>query len=464
MSGKGGPARYLKTELLRRLLLPMASILLVSGVISYQLAVRFADRSYDRSLAEDVRALARQSASLDPNQLHGFPKMAIDMLDPGGGDRVFVQVRSRGGAVLTGDTELPGPPEENLAEPVLFDAVVRGEKVRVAALVMPAASGEHLVLSIGETRRRRESMASDIVGAVVLPQLALIFLAVGVIVRGVSSGLAPLETLARGIEGRRRDDLAQLPAAEVPGEVMPLIVAFNGLLARLTEAQEVKRRFVADAAHQLRTPLATLKIRLDQAHRTADAEERSALLGELSASVERMTRLSGQLLLLARAEPGGSVMTRQAVDLAALAREVGSQWVPRALHCGRDFGLEAGERPAVVLGDPVMLAELMGNLIDNALRYGGKKVTLHVRDPAGAPELAVEDDGTGIPVTERARVFERFHRVPGTSGEGSGLGLAIVAEIAAAHGAAVTLETPLGGGFCVVVRFAANQHFCDETG
>lgn len=442
----------------------MASILLISGFFSYQLAMNFADSSYDRSLIEDVRALARQSGSLSAGGLHALPKTAIDMLEPGGGDRVFVQVRSRTRGVLVGDPVLPAPPEDGSVDAVLFDAVVRHEKVRVAALALPSPDNEDLILLLGETRRRRESMAGDIVAAVILPQLALIFLAVVVIVGGVSSGLAPLESLARGIQGRRRDDLAPLPDSEVPGEVVSLIKAFNGLLARLTEAQEVQRRFVADAAHQLRTPLAAMKIQLNQVLRAESEAQRTTLFGELSASVERMARLSGQLLLLARAEPGGTPLLRRELDLAALAREVGSQWVPRALQCGRDLGLDASAQSVMIVGDALMLGEMIGNLIDNALRYGGRKVTLRVAEDKRGALVAIEDDGDGIPAPERDRVFDRFHRVPGTTGEGSGLGLAIVAEIAAAHDAAVALETPVGGGFCVVVRFPPDQHIPGETG
>lgn len=464
MSDTGRPARLLKSELLRRLLLPMASILLVSGVFSYQLAMRFADSSYDRSLIEDVRALARQSGSPGSLGLHALPTMALDMLEPGGGDRVFVQVRSRARGILVGDGELPAPPEEGSGDIMLFDAVVHNENVRVAALALPSSDDAGLVLLLGETRRRRESMASDIVAAVVVPQLVLIFLAVVVIVGGVRSGLAPLESLARGIQGRRRDDLAPLPTRDVPAEVTSLIEAFNGLLARLTEAQDVQRRFVADAAHQLRTPLAALRLQLDQTRRTDDDAQRTALLVEMSASVERMARLSGQLLLLARAEPGGSTPTSQELDLAVLVRDIGSQWVPRAIQCGHDLGLDAGARRIPIVGDAVMLGELIGNLIDNALRYGGTKVTLRVSLDAEGPLLVIEDDGPGIPERERGRVFERFHRVPGTVGEGSGLGLAIVAEIAAAHRARVTLETPRDGGFCVSVRFARDQHIPGETG
>lgn len=457
-------ARPLREDLLRRLVLPMATILLVSGGLSYQLSIRFADRSFDRALLEDARALSRLSMREASRGEARFPAAALGMLNPGEGDHVFVQVRSRYGSIVAGNRDLPSPPEDSGIEPVFFNASIRNESVRVVAIAFeqPEAEGGEVLL-VGETRRRRESLASDIVAAVIAPQIALIFFAVVVIVGGVASGLAPIENLAHSIETRDSDNLDLLPETDVPGEAVPLIHAFNRLLGRLSEAQQAQRRFVADAAHQLRTPLAALRIQLGEAVRTVDADRRQAILGELESSVERTARLSGQLLLLARAEPGGAPRVRAPVDLVKLAREVGSLWVPRALKTNRDLGLAVEVPTATVSGDATLLAELIGNLIDNALRYGGPNITLSVATTPH-PELSVRDDGPGIPEPERQRVFERFHRVPGSPGDGSGLGLSIVSEIAAAHGAVVGLETPDGGGLCVCVRFSENQHSRGETG
>lgn len=462
-------ARRLRDDLLLRLLLPMATILLVSGGLSFHLAVRFADGNYDRTLIEDARALSRL---VKPDGAGRFvlPQGAMEMLGPGEGDHGFLQVRSRESGVLVGDPDVPMPAEGEIIEPLLYDGRVRGEAVRLVAVPLPLwPSGDAAFVLVGETRHRREALASDIVAAVLAPQLALIFFAVIVIIGGVASGLAPFVALAEAITRRRREDLAPLPSDSVPGEAVPLIDAFNGMLARLAEVLAAQQRFVADAAHQLRTPLAVLKIQLEQALRETDESVRRQLLDQLKVTVDRTARLSDQLLLLARAEPSAGLAARTLFDLRVLAQEVGAQWVPRALQLGRDLGFDGGERPAEVLGDRVLLGELIGNLLDNALRYGGDNVTLSVfvDGPRCGPQLVVEDDGRGIPPEERERVFCRFHRVPGTVGEGSGLGLAIVREIAQGHGAQVVLEIPDAGGLRIRVGFppfVITTHAVRETG
>ncbi len=451
-------ARRLRDDLLLRLLLPMATILLVSGVLSYQLAVRFADRSYDRSLVEDARTLSRLVKIQGAGDF-ALPQGALEMLNPGEGDHAFFQIRSRKSGVIAGDPDVPDPPDSDIVEPLVYDGRVRGEDVRLVALAIPVwTSTDSGLVLLGETRRRREALASDIVAAVVAPQLALIFFAVVVIIGGVASGLAPLEALARAITLRRRDELTLLPSNEVPGEAAPLIEAFNTLLGRLAEVLAAQQRFVADAAHQLRTPLAVLKIQVEQALREPDDVLRRQLLEQLKGSLDRMARLSAQLLLLARAEPGGGTASKEHVDLRALALDVGGKWVPRALQLGRDLGFSGGDSPVNIMGDPTMLGEMIANLLDNALRYGGPSITLRVvggRPDSSGPELIVDDDGPGIPTAERARVFERFYRAPGSIGEGSGLGLAIVRQIVHDHGAEVSLESSESGGLRVRVCFPA---------
>ncbi len=448
-------ARRLRDDLLLRLLLPMATILLVSGILSYQLSMRFANRSYDRTLLEDTRALARIAGAAHGRPLE-LPPAALAMLQTGDGERASFQVRSQRYGILAGDPQIPPPVDETTDEPTFYDVGAGGRTLRLVALPVLSRDGrDTLLVIVAETRERRDALAGDIFASVVFPQLALIFFAVVVIVGGVESGLRPLENLAEALGRRRRDALDPLPAAQVPGEAQPLIDAFNGVLARLREMLAVQQRFVADAAHQLRTPLAALHIQVEQALREPDAARKQQQLAQLKASIDRTARLSGQLLLLARAEPGGAAVERTPVDLRALAYEVGAAWVPRALDGGRDLGFSAENGPVPVVGDRVLLGELLGNLIDNAINYGGPHVTVKVLAQNGThgPELIVEDDGPGVPAAERERVFERFHRVPGTGGDGSGLGLAIVREIAHGHAATVELQTAAEGGSRVRVRF-----------
>lgn len=455
-------ARRLRDDLLLRLLLPMATILLVSGILSYQLSMRFANRSYDRTLLEDTRALARIAGASIGRPLE-LPPAALAMLQNSDGERASFQVRSLHYGIVAGDPQIPPPVDESVDEPAFYDGIAAGRKLRLAAIpVLSRDARDTLLVIVAETRDRRDALAGDIFAAVVFPQLALIFFAVVVIIGGVESGLRPLENLAEALRQRRRDELEPLPAARIPGEAQPLIDAFNGVLARLSDMLAVQQRFVADAAHQLRTPLAALHIQLEQALREPDAARKQKQLVQLKASIDRTARLSSQLLLLARAEPGGAQTERMPVDLRALACEVGAAWVPRALNEGRDLGFSAEALVVPVVGDRLLLGELLGNLIDNALNYGGPHITVKVAAGVGAngPELMVEDDGGGIPEGERARVFERFHRVPGTGGDGSGLGLAIVREIAHGHGATVDLESASEGGLRVRVRFppAPREH------
>lgn len=443
----------LRDDVLWRVLLPMAVVLLISGLIGYAQASKFVYESYDNSLLEEARGLAQQ-VHIDGKTIYlDMPAAAADILRSDSNDQVYFQVRVIGGSVVAGDELLPEPQVESLL-PKYYDTVVNNEKVRVVAVpLLHEFDDKAIVVQVGETRRNTHALAEDIVLAIVAPQLALMIMAGIAINRGVTVGLRPLVRLARTIEKRSSDDLTPLPSADVREECLPLLHAFNDMLVRLKSAAEAHKRFVADAAHQLRTPLAVLRLQLEQAMRAEDPQARNALLEQLLTSIERTARLSSQLLLLARAEPSAVSDTLKPVDLCAVAFDVGSQWVTQALHSGADLGLATPENPVWVAGEPVMLGELINNLVDNALRYGGRNITLRVVEKADWAELAVEDDGAGVAMEERERIFERFHRSPGSAGGGSGLGLAIVREIARGFGAEVNYRTGDQGGACFYVRF-----------
>jgi two-component system sensor histidine kinase TctE len=236
-----------------------------------------------------------------------------------------------------------------------------------------------------------------------------------------------------------------------------LAARINDLLERLSNAMRAQKRFVADAAHQLRTPLAAVLLHAERAERATDPSSEREALGALHRSVERAARVSRQLLALARADPDATaVIEVEPVDLTTLTRQVGEEWIPRALERDVDFGLVAPDRPVMVRGDQRLLSEALSNLIDNALRYGnpGGHVTLIVE--AGPPAtLSVQDDGPGIAPEERSRIFERFYRVQEANGEGCGLGLSIVEQIARLHQASVTVTSgpdDRGSRFTVTFR------------
>jgi two-component system OmpR family sensor kinase/two-component system sensor histidine kinase QseC len=263
----------------------------------------------------------------------------------------------------------------------------------------------------------------------------------------VGLSLAPLGSLVASVKGREAESLKKLDAAGLPSEITPLVDALNGLLARLGAALQAQRAFVADAAHELRSPLTALKLQLDLVRRAPDDSARDDALRELAAGMDRVHHLLEQLLALARAEPGGAEAKVGEGDLAEVARQAAADTVPLASSRGIDLELDAPQ-PVAVQGDLAALRILARNLIDNAVRYAGNagRVRAAVFADAGQAVLRIDDSGPGIPPEERGRVFDRFYRRESGDPTGSGLGLAIVRAIAARHGARVDLgEAPLGG-------------------
>jgi two-component system sensor histidine kinase TctE len=258
----------------------------------------------------------------------------------------------------------------------------------------------------------------------------------------LSRGLSPLAELQQRIRARKPDDLSPIEAGQVPEEISPLVGSLNDLLERLSHSIEAQKRFIADAAHQMKTPLAGLRTQSELALRQTDREEIHRSLLQLAKSSESATRLVNQLLALAHAEhQGPAAKPMVPVSLNDLARDVVHDWVQTSFARKIDLGFEEPEREVAVLGNPVTLRELLSNLIDNALRYTPSKGTVTVRVKSDAERkqaiLEVEDNGPGIPPAERGRIFERFYRVLGSGTEGSGLGLAIVREVAQQHDAEV---------------------------
>lgn len=252
---------------------------------------------------------------------------------------------------------------------------------------------------------------------------------------------------------RHANALDALPTAGLPGEVAPLVDAFNGLLARLATAFDTQRSFVADAAHELRTPLTALKLQLGLLRDSAPGPEQDDAIARLRGGIDRAVRLVEQLLALARAEPGAAAPT-QALDLADIARQAVADVQPLADRAGVALTLDAPE-PLPLEGDPQALRSALRNLIDNAVKYGARSVQVAALRAAGAPLLRVDDDGPGIPLEARERVFDRFQRGEGTSAEGSGLGLAIVQAAARQQGAGVRLDTSPLWGLRAEIRWAA---------
>jgi len=312
-------------------------------------------------------------------------------------------------------------------------------------------------IHVAERVTARDEFAHQIILRMVLPQAILILLAGLAVWYAVGRGLAPLSTLRREIETRSHRDLSALSEEKAPQEVRPLIHAMNDLLARVGIAISAQQRFIADAAHQLRTPIAGLKTQTELELRESHPDKVHDTLRQLQTATEQSARLIHQLLSLARAEPGAKLEHSVGrLDLARLARDTTTEWVPRALARGIDLGYDGAEEAAWIEGDPFLVRDMLGNLLDNAIRYTQRsgQVTVRVARDGDRVALSVEDNGPGIPEQDRERVFERFYRVLGTGTDGCGLGLAIVREIAASHHAEVRLATGAGDrGALVRVAF-----------
>jgi len=448
--------RTLRRQLIAWLAAPLFVLWSVSTAIDYDIAKRFVNLAYDRALLEAAQDIGRQIRVINNQVYVDMPEVALQILQTRESGSLYYLVTGPDRNYVTGEPDLPPPPEDATEEAQdrvrYYDDELHGREIRAVALRVPVQPGSgrgaaHIM--VAERVTVRDQFAREIILRMVLPQGMLILLAGLAVWYGVGRGLAPLATLRQEIENRSHRDLSALSEEQAPQEVRPLIHAMNGLLARLGSAIEAQQRFIADAAHQLRTPIAGLKTQTELALRQTQLGDVQVTLRQLQTATEQSTRLINQLLSLARAEPGARrEHATERLDLAQLARDTTTDWVPRALARKIDLGYDGGDNAAWVAGDSFLLGELLRNLLDNAIRYTqeGGQVTVRVAGGADAVVLSVEDNGPGIPNHERERVFERFYRVLGTGvAEGCGLGLAIVREIALSHHADVALATGAGG-------------------
>ncbi len=457
----GRAAFSLRGRLLLLLLGPLLVIVAVSGVIGYFQAVYYAQREYDQSLYDHTHSLALLVEKHGRRISLNMPRQARRMFLWGNIDSTYYQIAT-GDKVLAGEAVFPEPAKDSRVlrfdDLIIFDGEVRGTPVRAARLLIDRPEfGQPVQVNVAETQFRRESLAQNILMSVLAPQLVLILIVAVVVWFGVNRSLRPLARMTRSLERQTQHRISPVSEEGVPREVRPLSGAINELLRRLEQALEAQRQFIANAAHQLRTPLTAMRLNMERLREPLTREEREETVEYLQRSVERAIRLSQQLLTLARAEPGS--LSREAfepVDLAALARETGMSWVPLAMDREVELQFEGPSRPVMVSGHPTLLQEALSNLIDNAIKYGGKpgRVLVRVAD-APTPSLAVLDSGPGIPREAGDQVFQRFYRGD-QGGEGSGLGLSIVKDIATLHEAGVTLTEGLDGrGLGAVMTFPA---------
>ena len=362
-------------------------------------------------------------------------------------DSIYYRVVSPAGMEIAGDADLPAPPGDQMAHNTNY----RGAAVRVVSVQAPCGRSACTIL-VGETMVKREHLARDILLQSLFPEFLIALATMVIVWYGVKWGLKPLARLSEEIKARSAGDLRPIDAAAAPEETRPLVAALNGLLAEVSAASSHQQRFIADAAHQLRTPLAGLQAHTELALAQPMPQACRAQLEQVHKATIRTARLANQLLALARAEPGARSLMAT-LDLKNIAGGEAEAWVRQSLARDIDLGFEL--EPAPVDGDAFLLREALSNLVHNALEYSarGGRVTVRTGRRNGHAFLEVEDDGPGIAPAERSRVLERFYRVPGTPGTGSGLGLAIVREIAASHAANISIADGSLGGCRVEITF-----------
>ena len=466
--------------------LPQLVLWLAAGAATYRFVAGYANDAIDASLLQASRALARQLKPIGSGLFIDFPRAAQDVLEADPNDRQYYTVSSPPGQFILGNQALPAPPRAEppgappYGQPLFYDAELLPRtsgvggaeplRVRVAALYLrvgeEAGAARDLLVQVARSSANREQLARRILTDMLLPMSSLVLLMTVVVGFGIRAGLAPLKRMRQQVEGRAPTNLAPLELSAAPRELRSLAAALNALLAAVSSSVSAQRRFIGDAAHQLRTPLAGLKSQTELALDAAPVgSELRARLERVHRSAVRSAHLVNQLLTLARAEPEATgVQDRQRLDLRALARALTAECVPRALQAGVDLGMDEAEHaPVCVEANRLLMREAVFNLIDNALRYAGPgaEVTVRVGQAAGWARLAVVDTGPGIDPGDRERVFERFVRAT-SAGEGCGLGLAIVREIVGRHGGSVTLGDHAPRGLeAVIVLPAAPEPAAD---
>jgi two-component system sensor histidine kinase TctE len=464
----GGPS--LHRQLLIWLLAPQLVLWIGGAFVTYNLAARYANAAIDASLSQATRALARQVKPIGNGLFIDFPRAAQDILESDPDDRVLYTVSAPPGEFILGNRNLPAPggvpAQPALNEPYFYDGEIAlpygagRERLRVAALYLSYGDepGERqtMLVQVARSSANREELARRILVDTVLPLSALIVLMTMIVWASIRAGLGPLARLRSLVEGKAPNDLTAIELHAAPREVRALAQAINDLLGAVQHNVVAQKRFISDAAHQLRTPLAGLKSQTELALKelqdltaSSGAEATAgaplqARLQRVHESATRSAHLVNQLLTLARAEPeSASVQARTRVDLARMARELTAEFVPRARQAGIDLGYEAANRhdgdagpeaTVDVLGIPLLLREALANVVDNALRYAGRgaEVTVRVARDGGHGLIEVCDTGPGVPADLRQDMFNRFVRGT-TEGNGCGLGLAIAKEIVERH-------------------------------
>lgn len=450
--------RSLFGEILDWMLAPLLLLWPLSIALTYLAAKAIANGPFDRALETSAIVLSQQVREVNGRVVLQLPLSAKEILRADDRDNIYFQVLGTRGEFIAGDTDLPIPiesekPYSGLVQ--LRDDKLTGNDIRVAHtyINVPGLSGVSgvsgvsgnlpVLVQVAETLDKRAQLANEIIKGVILPQFVILPLAVVLVWFGLARGLAPLTALQQRIHARHPGDTSPINERATPQEITPLVASFNEMLERVEQSINSQKRFVADAAHQMKTPLAGLRMQAELAQREQSPDELRRSLAHIASSSNRTAHLVKQLLSLARMENAGAGQMMISTDLAALTRAVVADWLQQAWTRKIDLGVDVPTTPALIRGNSMMLTEMLGNLIDNAISYAPDDGQVTVRVQANSAErdiiLEVDDTGPGIPPAERERVMERFYRILGSGIDGSGLGLAIVREIVQQHGGSIAI-------------------------
>ncbi len=435
------------------LFMPILLVLLgTSSLLSYSFISQFSSDLFDRNLLNSADSISGRVRLRSGKIVADLPPAAQAILKNDNSEKFFYRVLDSSGRKVSGDNGLPVPsPDLQLDSAKISTTAISGERVRLTETKTPVdgSEGEYAIVQFAQTMNGRKQFQDKIFLSVFFPQALLVIVGLFAAWYGVSKILTPLKSLQMQLAKRSPSDLSPLADEQTPAEVYPLVTAINQLLEQSKEAIKTHQRFIANAAHQLRTPLAGLKTYSSIGIQMIDAEELRHIVKELDSGIDRSTRMVSQLLALARTEIGERPMTRTStpVNLNDLVQAVLRENAHESMRRNLELNFEPLDRPAILHGDPTGLQHLVSNLIENAMLYTPEEGKISIMLDMHESNLifAVTDNGPGIPEPERQKVFERFYRINGTKGQGSGLGLAIVREVALAHGAVIEIENPSSG-------------------
>ena len=453
------------------LLYVLPLLLLLWGVNLYTAYYSLHDavtRAHDRTLLISARMIGDRVRLEDDRIRIDVPYIALDPVELDTRGRIYYQVLDDQGRFISGFDDFPAPPE-NASHTTFYPALVSfrndnylGESLRVAAFYQPVVSvdgiGKIALIQVGETLQARQALFNELLTGTLWRQGILVLVGVLIVLLAVHAALRPLSDLRRTLSTRARaGKRRRIDAGSVPTEIMPLANELNNYIKRLDSLHQRQRRFLADASHQLRTPLAVTMARVEHALEQDEPQHWQEALADTRNTTRDTIRLTNQLLTLARADRGGETNRDgwQSVDLNAMARQVCLAYSAKAVARRIDLGFEESADDALLEGDMTLLHEMLANLVDNAVRYcdEGGVITVRVLQADDALCLEVEDNGPGIPADMRGRVFERFFRLHPEDAQGSGLGLGIVRDVLKLHDGSVNLDQGADGqGLRVTIR------------